>query len=55
MGEPGRRMLVRGVRPLLARRCESFWMGLHEMDSASPAKRERFLDKVRQRLARIRP
>jgi NAD(P)H dehydrogenase (quinone) len=53
MGEPGRRMLIRGLRPLVARRCKTFWLALHEMDSASPEKRARFLARVRQRMARI--
>jgi NAD(P)H dehydrogenase (quinone) len=53
MGEPGRRMLLRGLRPLIARKATSFWLGLHEMDSTSPTTRAAFLRKVSARMARI--
>lgn len=54
MGEPGRRMLLRGLKPLLAPRATSFWLGLHEMDTVGHRKRTNFLAKVRKRMARIR-
>lgn len=53
MGEPGRRMLIRGLRPLVALNCATFWLALHEMDSASEADRKGFLAKVEKRLAKI--
>ncbi|GGK34644.1 NAD(P)H-dependent oxidoreductase [Salinarimonas ramus] len=54
MGMPGRRMLLTGLGVLFAPRCETFWMGLHEMDSASREERERYLDRVSARLKRLR-
>jgi putative NADPH-quinone reductase len=54
MGEPGRRILLRGLRPLVARRCRTFWLALHEMDSATDAARAGFLDKVAARMAALR-
>ncbi len=53
MGEPGRRILLRGLRPLVARKAATFWLALHEMDSTSLAQRGRFLTKVGRRMARI--
>lgn len=54
MGEPGRRILLRGLRPLVARRCRTLWLALHRMDSATPAQRERHLERVRRAFAALR-
>lgn len=54
MGEPGRRIMLRGLRPLISPRAKTLWLALHEMDSASEAKRKGFLEKVGERLARVR-
>ncbi len=54
MGEPGRRILLRGLRPLVAKGATTFWLALHQMDSASDAERGAFLDKVAKRFAAIR-
>jgi NAD(P)H dehydrogenase (quinone) len=54
MGMPGRRMLLTGLSVLCAPRCRTFWLGLHQMDSASAEERAGFLGKVRARLARLR-
>ncbi|WP_372424095.1 NAD(P)H-dependent oxidoreductase [Salinarimonas chemoclinalis] len=53
MGMPGRRMLLTGLGVLCAKGCRTFWMGLHEMDSASAADRARYLDRVAARLTRL--
>jgi putative NADPH-quinone reductase len=53
MGEPGRRIMLRGLKVLCAPGCRSVWMALHEMDSASEAKRKAFLDKVEARFKRL--
>ncbi len=55
MGEPGRRILIRGLRPLVAPGAKRLWLALHEMDSTSEAARRRFLDKVEARLSALRP
>jgi NAD(P)H dehydrogenase (quinone) len=54
MGEPGRRMLIRGLSVLCAPGCKTFWMGLHEMDTAGDAKRAAFLARVEKRMAALR-
>jgi putative NADPH-quinone reductase len=53
MGAPGRRMLLDGLRPLLHPRCRRLWLAMHEMDSASPGARARFLARVSRSLARL--
>jgi NAD(P)H dehydrogenase (quinone) len=50
---PGRKILLRGLRPLIGLKARTFWLGLHEMDSASDTKRKGFLVKVAKKLARI--
>lgn len=53
MGEPGRRILLRGVRACCHPRCKTFWLGLHKMDTATAEQRAGFLARVRKRVARI--
>lgn len=50
MGEPGRRILLRGFRPLVHPSCRTEWLALHDMDSATDRQRRRFLDRVRHAL-----
>jgi NAD(P)H dehydrogenase (quinone) len=47
MGEPGRRMLLRGLPVLCAQGCKTQWIALHKMDSATDVQRGRFLKRVR--------
>jgi NAD(P)H dehydrogenase (quinone) len=54
MGEPGRRMLLRGLSVLCAPRCRTTWLALHQMDSVSETKRKRFLDKVERVFTKVR-
>jgi putative NADPH-quinone reductase len=53
VGDPGRRVVMRGLKPLFHPRCRTFWCALHEMDSASAAGRARFMARVRRRLERL--
>jgi NAD(P)H dehydrogenase (quinone) len=53
MGAPGRKIILRGLRFCTARRTRSFWLALHEMNSRTAADRQRHLDRVRARIARI--
>ncbi len=55
VGDPGRRILLRGIKPILHPRCRSFWCGLYRMDTATAAQRAAFLDVVRGTLARLPP
>jgi putative NADPH-quinone reductase len=54
MGEPGRRILLRGLRPLVARRCRTLWLALHRMDSATAEQRARHLERVARAFAALR-
>lgn len=51
MGDPGRKVVLRGFRPLLARRCRSAWAAIYAMDQSTPARRARFLQHVSRKLA----
>ena len=53
IGDPGRRILLRGVKPLCHPRCRSFWLGHYRMDSSTPASRARFLRRVEALAARL--
>lgn len=46
IGDPGRKVILRGVRPICARRCRTFWLGLYLMDSCPEDRRKAFLDRV---------
>ncbi|SFI65011.1 NAD(P)H-dependent oxidoreductase [Albimonas pacifica] len=54
MGQPGRRIILRGLRACCAPACRTFWLGLHAMDTVPEPKRRAFLARVRRRIARIR-
>ncbi len=53
MGDPGRKVLLRGLKLACAPQAASFWLAHYDMDRATPASRAAFLDKVRRRVARI--
>ena len=53
VSEPGRRTLLRGLRPLIHPRARTLWLALHEMDSTTDAQRAAFLVKVERRLSRL--
>jgi NAD(P)H dehydrogenase (quinone) len=53
VGDPGRRTILRGLRPLCAPRCRTFWLAHYEMDSSTPATRAAFLARVEKRLASL--
>jgi putative NADPH-quinone reductase len=54
MGAPGRRILLRGLRPLVSPAARTFWLGLHGMDSTSHETRERFMARVGRKLRALR-
>ena len=45
--EPGRRMLLSGLKPLFHPRCRTRWLALHEMDLVGADQREAFLNRVK--------
>lgn len=46
IGDPGRTIILRGLRPLCHRRCRTFWLGHYRMDSSTPDSRQSFLRRV---------
>lgn len=54
MSEPGRRTLLRGLRPLVHPRARTLWLALHRIDTASQDDRERYLAKISRSLGRVR-
>lgn len=53
MGEPGRKTLLRGIRALAGRQCKTMYMAMYKMDTSRQGERERFLSRVRAKLARF--
>lgn len=54
VGTPHWRILMRGLRPLFARRCKTLWMCLHQMDSQTDDRRKAHLAKIHDKLLKIR-
>lgn len=54
VGEPHRRIIMRGIGALCARRCKKIWMAHFKMDSSSEPERARYLEKIESRMAAIR-
>jgi NAD(P)H dehydrogenase (quinone) len=50
MGDPGRRVFMRGIRLLYAPKARAIWLAQYGMDSIDAAGRERFLRKVGERM-----
>ncbi len=50
-GDPGRKVLMRGLRPLCHKRAETFYLAHYDMDRSTPQTRSRFLAKVSERLS----
>ena len=49
-GEPGKRMILRGMRSLCSRRCSTTWIAFYKNDRATEADRKAFLDRLSSRL-----
>ncbi len=48
-GQPMRRLLLRALRPCIARRARTGWMALARLDATTPQDRAAFLDLVHRR------
>jgi len=51
--DPGRKVIMHGLKPLCAKGCRAFWLGLYRMDTATAERRRAFLDEVGRLAARI--
>jgi len=46
VGDPGRRIIARGLRPLFSKECTVLWLGMYSCDNATQKEREEFLEEV---------
>ncbi|TVQ58090.1 MAG: flavodoxin family protein [Rhodobacteraceae bacterium] len=53
VGAPGRNLLLRGCRFLMARRCRTVFLAHYSMDASTPGTRAAFLAKVERAMARF--
>lgn len=53
-GDPGKKLMLNGLRVLCHPRCTTHWLALYKMDTIHQAERARFLAKVAQVCSRIR-
>ena len=54
VGEPHRRILLRGIRALCGVHCKTLWMAQFNMDTAQKSSLARHLLKIEQRFAKLR-
>ena len=53
IGDPGRSLLMKGLRPLYARNCRRRWMQLYNMNHATAEDRAGFLARVKRELSAL--
>ena len=53
IGDPARRLFMRGLRALMAKRCKTTWLQLHNMNNVSRADCEGFIAKVQTTLKAV--
>jgi putative NADPH-quinone reductase len=52
-GDPGRKVLMRALKPMCGLRVRSFYLAHYDMDRSTPSSRQAFLERVRAVVARI--
>ena len=53
VGDPGRSLFMKALRPLYARGCRMSWLQLHDIDHTTKSARQAFLARVRSEMSRI--
>jgi putative NADPH-quinone reductase len=53
VGAPGRSLVRRGLRMLLAPRCRTLWLAHYRMDTSTPESRARFRERVVRAMRRL--
>ncbi|CAN0186066.1 unnamed protein product [Laminaria digitata] len=48
VGDPGRRIISRGLRPLFHPECTLLWKGLYNVEKCQPQARTAFLEDIKQ-------
>ena len=52
-GDPGRKVLMRALKPMCGRQVRSFFLAQYDLDRSTPAARTAFLARVRARVADV--
>jgi putative NADPH-quinone reductase len=55
IGDPGRSLFMKGLKPLYAKGCRMRWMPLHRMNHLTAQDRSAFLAQVRRELSALPP
>jgi putative NADPH-quinone reductase len=53
IGDPGRSLLMKGLRPLYAKGCRRHWLQLYNMNHVTEAERAAFIERVRKELSAL--
>jgi len=53
VGEPQKRIIMRGLRALFHKRCRKKWLTIYKMDSASPLARQKYLTRITGEMRRL--
>lgn len=53
IGDPGRSLFMKGLRPLYAKGCRMRWLQLHDMNHVTAADREEFIRRVRHEMGAL--
>ena len=53
IGDPGRSLFMKGLRPLYAKRCRMQWLQLYNMNHVTAAERDAFLARVKRELSAL--
>jgi NAD(P)H dehydrogenase (quinone) len=52
-GDPGRKVLMRALKPMCGRGVRSFYLAHYDMDRSTPSSRQAFIERVRAVVSRI--
>jgi NAD(P)H dehydrogenase (quinone) len=52
-GDPGRKVMMRALKPMCGRRVPSFFLAQYDLDRSTPAARAAFIERVRNRIAQV--
>jgi putative NADPH-quinone reductase len=52
-GDPGRKVLMRALKPMCGPRARSFYLAHYDMDRSTPASRQAFIEKVRNAMSAL--
>jgi len=53
VGEPQKRIIMRGLRALFHKHCRKKWLTIYKMDSASPEARQKYLTRITREMCRL--